>query len=265
MKLKLFDAVVIAALGLLCLKAIDLIGRDQPDAATGTSAKPETFARVLSDPRRSFPTPDPEFTGSVAAKKDEAKPAGAHKDPKDLPMEGKPVSLDKPGPTRAERELYESLGQRRQELEERARQLDMREKLLETAEKKLETRVGELKMMEDRLTEGDKKKKEAEAQTLKSLVIMYEAMKPKDAARVFDRLPQDVLVSVVTQMNPRKMSEILGNMQSDSAEKLTVALAQRAKMASNEPQALSGGLPPGELPAIPPAPQRPSAPPKPGG
>ena len=54
---------------------------------------------------------------------------------------------------------------------------------------------------------------------------MYEAMKPKDAARVFDRLGLDVLVPVVQQMNPRKMSEVLAAMSPDRAEKLTVALA----------------------------------------
>jgi len=58
---------------------------------------------------------------------------------------------------------------------------------------------------------------------------MYENMKPKDAARIFDRLDMKVLIEVETHMNPRTMSEILAGMTPDTAEKLTVELANRAR------------------------------------
>ena len=57
---------------------------------------------------------------------------------------------------------------------------------------------------------------------------MYENMKPKDAARIFDRLDMKILVEVSTQMNPRKMSEVLAQMSPDAAQRLTVELANRA-------------------------------------
>jgi flagellar motility protein MotE (MotC chaperone) len=57
---------------------------------------------------------------------------------------------------------------------------------------------------------------------------MYETMKPKDAARIFDRLDLKILVEVSTQMNPRKMSEVLAQMTPEAAERLTVELANRA-------------------------------------
>jgi flagellar motility protein MotE (MotC chaperone) len=84
---------------------------------------------------------------------------------------------------------------------------------------------------------------------------MYEAMKPKDAARVFDRLPLDVLVPLVAKMSPRKMAEVLAVMQPDSAERLTVALAGRAKNPDGAPRpAPPPDLPASELPAIDPPP-----------
>jgi flagellar motility protein MotE (MotC chaperone) len=58
---------------------------------------------------------------------------------------------------------------------------------------------------------------------------MYEAMKPKDAARVFDRLEMPVLIEIASQIAPRKMSDILGLMQSEAAERLTVELARRGR------------------------------------
>ena len=66
---------------------------------------------------------------------------------------------------------------------------------------------------------------------------MYENMKPKDAARIFDRLDMKILVDVSTQMNPRKMSDILAQMTPDAAERLTVELANRAGGAQKTPGA----------------------------
>jgi flagellar motility protein MotE (MotC chaperone) len=58
---------------------------------------------------------------------------------------------------------------------------------------------------------------------------MYEGMKPKDAAKVFDRLEMPVLIEIATQIAPRKMSDILGLMQTEAAERLTVEMAPDAK------------------------------------
>ena len=165
---------------------------------------------------------------------------------------GKPINLDGPGAgaSPSERQLLESLAQRREELENLARDLDVREKLLETAEKKLEARLNELRAFEEKVGSGDKRKAEAEEQTAKNLVIMYETMKPKEAARVFDKLGHDVLVPVVLQMNARKMSEVLAAMSPEAAQKLTVALAARARLNGANGKAEAAELPQGELAAV---------------
>jgi flagellar motility protein MotE (MotC chaperone) len=72
------------------------------------------------------------------------------------------------------------------------------------------------------------KKAEAENARFKGIVTMYESMKPKDAAKVFDRLEMPVLIEIASAMAPRKMSDVLGLMQTDAAERLTVELARRA-------------------------------------
>jgi flagellar motility protein MotE (MotC chaperone) len=59
-------------------------------------------------------------------------------------------------------------------------------------------------------------------------VTMYENMKPKDAARIFDRLSLPILLKVVRQMKPRKMADILARMSPEAAERLTVAIASNA-------------------------------------
>jgi flagellar motility protein MotE (MotC chaperone) len=66
-------------------------------------------------------------------------------------------------------------------------------------------------------------------------------MKPKDAAKIFDRLDLTILVQVTSLINPRKMSDILGQMSAEAAERLTVELANRA--GTNDRAANTADLP----------------------
>ncbi|AWN49865.1 hypothetical protein DK419_04415 [Methylobacterium terrae] len=239
-RLRLVDAVAVAASGLLLLKVLAVL-----DAGPSTGAR---FAELLVHARSGYEPLDPTITGSLAAKeapKDASKePAAAARPPEPSRPAAEPASP-------SERAILEKLGARRDALQQRSRDLETREQLIENAERKLETRINDLKTLEQKGDDAAAKRAEAEAAGLKSLVTMYETMKPKEAARVFDRLKLDVLVPVVVGMNPRKMAEVLAVMQPDAAERLTVALAQRARGAGSPKSAAAApGLPPGELPAI---------------
>jgi flagellar motility protein MotE (MotC chaperone) len=61
-------------------------------------------------------------------------------------------------------------------------------------------------------------------------------MKPKDADKVFDRLEMGVLIEIASQIAPRKMSDIMGLMQPEAAERLTVELARRANGGDKAPE-----------------------------
>jgi flagellar motility protein MotE (MotC chaperone) len=152
------------------------------------------------------------------------KPADAKANPG-----GRVIQLDQsPGASPAERAILERLGERRQELDARARELEIRENLVRSAEQQLDGRVHELKGMETQANGAAAKKEEEEAARLKGLVAMYENMKAKDAAKIFDRLEMPVLISVVSKIKPRIMADIMARMQPDVAERLTVELASRA-------------------------------------
>jgi flagellar motility protein MotE (MotC chaperone) len=201
----------------------------------------------------------PEYTGGVAAAPGEknggAAPAGAKAEPKPAPGDAKPaageakakpgeakpapaearpgsapgaIDLDHPVPSAGERAVLESLNQRRQELEARARELDVRENLLAATEKRVEARLAEIKEAEARINATVHKKDEAEAARFKGLVSMYENMKARDAAKIFDRLDMRVLIELAAQINPRRMSDILAQMSPDVAERLTSEIAARA-------------------------------------
>jgi len=224
------------------IKSIDHVGRDD---------RPRSLAQGL--------TGYPDLTGSThAPKPPEAGAEGAAPPPKDAAHESAPpaadakpkpgeapttVDVDRPKMSAGERAVLESLNQRRQELEARARELDARENLLAAAEKRIETRLGELKEVESRISGASQKRDEADTARFKGLITMYESMKAKDAAKIFDRLDPKVLLEVATQMNPRRMSDILAQMMPETAERLTVAIANRSATPEKGP-------PPAELPKI---------------
>jgi flagellar motility protein MotE (MotC chaperone) len=185
----------------------------------------------------------PDVTGSVgeppAKQEQKAKAKPAPKEPPPTPA-GTVIPLDGGRMlSAAERAVLERLGERRAELEARAKELELRESVVLAAEKRIESRVAHLKQLEAQINAAVRAKDENEAARIKNLVTMYENMKAKDAARVFDRLDLKILVDVSTQINPRRMSDILALMSSEAAERLTVELATRAK-----------DKPPAELPKI---------------
>jgi flagellar motility protein MotE (MotC chaperone) len=177
------------------------------------------------------PRIDPnDVTGSVhgapkEAKEEAPKPAAPDTKPDGIvihPEENQnPVSP-------SERAILERLQARRQELEARQREIDIRESLLKAAEQRIETKVQEMKVLESRASAANEQKAEAENARFKGIVTMYESMKPKDAAKVFDRLDMAVLFEIASQIAPRKMSDILGLMSPEAAEKLTIEMAKRA-------------------------------------
>jgi flagellar motility protein MotE (MotC chaperone) len=201
-------------------------GRRQDDV-TGSVTPAERAKQKAND-----------VTGSAHGGGEAKPPANAEPPLKTSDKPPEPTKLDvggQPEPLPAgkinspgERAILGRLQDRRQELDDRQRSLDMRESLIKAAEKRLEAKVNELKEVEARIKAATSARDQAEATRFKSIVAMYENMKPKDAARIFDRLDMRILAEVATALKPRTMSEILANMQSASAEKLTVELANRA-------------------------------------
>jgi flagellar motility protein MotE (MotC chaperone) len=139
--------------------------------------------------------------------------------------DGNFVPLDVVEGDDSERALLARLAERRTELDTREADVAMRTALLEAAEKRLAERAKELAALEAQVAALVDEKQAAEEAGFKAVVTMYESMKPKDAAKIFDTLNTTVLVKVVRAMSPRKMSPILAAMSPEPAQQLTIALA----------------------------------------
>lgn len=188
--------------------------------------------------------------GAAAARSDEKPPAGAA-EPEKPAMQAAPqptpsemqkrvdtlASKDPSLFSKSEIELLENLARRRDELEDRAREVEMRENLLQATENRIDQKISDLKQIEDRIQSMLQQfDKEEEAQ-IKSLVKVYENMKPKDAARIFNRLEMDILLDVVERMKEKKMAPVLAQMSPEKAEALTVELATRRQLPEFDSQA----------------------------
>jgi len=199
---------------------------------TGSVAESPATPSAASD-KGNDKTAPPVLPSAVA-------PGNAKKEP---PPPGTVIPLNGPGQiSGAERAILERLEERRQELETRARELDIRESLMKAAEKRMDGKLAELKEAEAKLAVDAQQKDELLNARLKGLVTMYENMKPRDAAKIFDRLDIGVLSQVASLINPRQMAEILAQMSPDVAERLTVEFASKA--AQTKPDS------PAELPKI---------------
>lgn len=224
---RIIPVVLMAIFGLAVLKIAGLV----IDGGYVFDYQPQVAKKSWAQETFNFPggtSPDSDITGSSGhgAKKEEPKPAAA------APEVAAPTTVAPVEPipqvSGAERAILERLQSRRQELDARAREIDIRESLLKAAEKRVESRVDELKSVEAGIKTATDQKTENDAARFKGIVTMYESMKPKDAAKIFDRLEMPVLFEIASQIAPRKMSDILGLMQPEAAERLTVELARRA-------------------------------------
>lgn len=212
--LRLIPVVIFAAVCLLAIKTIGFIAVGDQPVTSAWNPQAEIWNRITGN---SFHEDDMIVTGTTPGTTPAAPPGQPMAA---LPTVGTaPDGSDKEpvSDSASERALIERLQERRKELEARARDLELRESLIKAAEKQLDSKIGEL--------HGDGKD-EAAPERIKSLVIMYEAMGPKEAARIFDRLDARTLVDLVNQMNPRKVSEIMARMQPEAAERMTLELSR---------------------------------------
>ena len=226
--IRVLPVVLIAICSLAVLKVAGLV----LDGGYVFDYQPQTSQKSWAQDTLNFPGSkfDPaDITGTTHEKPKEA----AAKPPAPVPEVAKPDGVVVyPEPSQpvsaSERAILERLQSRRQELEARAREIDIRESLLKAAEKRIDSRVEELKAVESRITTATDQKTETDAARFKGIITMYEGMKPKDAAKVFDRLEMSVLFEIASQIAPRKMSDILGLMAPEAAERLTIEMARRA-------------------------------------
>ncbi|MGO8914347.1 MAG: MotE family protein [Stellaceae bacterium] len=219
LRLRLMPIALIATIGLLGVKLGDAwLAIDAPvGVALAQQPAPEK-------PEQPAAARAPE-TKPAAATAPEAKPAAAPAAPQT--GSDKPQALDPLTMSPSEVELLQKLSERRAELDKRAAALSQREVLLQATEKRIDEKIARLETLEKDIGGIVDKQSEEDEARIKSLVRIYETMKPADAARIFGQLDMPVLLGVLEHMKERNAAPILAAMDPSKAKAVTQALAER--------------------------------------
>ena len=131
-----------------------------------------------------------------------------------------PPAIQPPAPkpepaTASDWALLQDLRARRLAIESREHALDTRANAIDAAARDVETKLAALSAMRSKLEALEAVRKQRTEAGWTGLVKLYEAMRPADAAGIFDALDMHVLLQILDRMNERKAALIMGNMQPD--------------------------------------------------
>ncbi len=218
-----------------------------PDMAKPDMAKPDMPKPDMAKPEAGKPEAGkPEGGKPEMAKAETAAPAPAAANPAAAAV-APPVE---PPISQSERDLLLNLRKRREELDAREAAIRQHEGLLAAAEARLATRVAELGGLQKRLESLETARKEHDEANWRGLVKLYESMKPKDAATIFNDLDLPVLLPVLDRMKEAKAAPVLAAMSPDRARLVTAELAQMRAAANTVPPAAAAAV--GAAPTTPP-------------
>lgn len=143
------------------------------------------------------------------------------------------------GRTPTEMDVLEKLRERRTAIDARERDVERREEMLRAAESQIDRKVAEMKTLQSTIEGLLRQYNDQEDNKMRSLVKIYENMKPKEAAKIFEQLDMSILLEVVERMKEQKVAPIMAEMDPMKAKGVTAELAQRRQMPT--PKGASGG------------------------
>jgi len=155
-------------------------------------------------------------------------PASTASSPAPAPLSSASASEGEPPTfTQNEVDVLQKLSERRESLDARQRDLDLRENMLKAAEGRIDKKISEMKSLQANVESMLKQVDDQDDGKMKSLVKIYENMKPKDAARIFEQLDMPVLLGVLTRMKEQKVAPVMEAMDPSVAKTITDAIAMR--------------------------------------
>ncbi|HXA70812.1 MAG TPA: hypothetical protein VNW24_10200 [Stellaceae bacterium] len=215
MKLRLIPMLLAAAVLLLGLKVSDVW--EVVRAQTAAPAAPAA--------------PAPDAASEATAETGPAPPMADAKGSRESAVPAADPLMMSP----SEIEVLQKLSDRRAALERRAQAVSQQEVVLKAAEQRVDEKLAKLKSMEQEIGGlVDQETQQGDAR-LKGLVKIYETMKPREAARIFEELDTPTVLDVIGQMREAKAAPILASMDPSKAKSVTAALIQRRQQSGSRP------------------------------
>lgn len=201
----------VASMAMLLL-LIEALPKTAPTAVAPAPSEERAAPPSLPAPLRTLPEP-------AAGPDREADDPADHQLARRLPeIPPAPPSLD---------DVARALQRRRAEILELETALALREAAVRAAEADLATQLERLEAYRQDLADLVGRAEAEEEERLIQLVKMYESMRAKSAAAIFDRLEMPVILAVAKRMREAKMAAILAAMDPNRARAVTAELARQ--------------------------------------
>ena len=246
MRIDFFGSILIVLIVTLLAKGSAVFGKVQERAQYAFSASSSSVLMDLAYAKADTDTPTPQFTEKPIPDKPVVQhapippeqlfignqvptgvPTAEPKDATPTIQSNIPQLEISTNLSSEEVKLLKELSKRRDELNKTQEEMQMRENVLRATENKIQQKIQDLKSLQSQVDEAMKAYREKEEGKIKSLVRIYENMKPKDAAKIFDALEMPVLLNIVSHMKETKVSPILASMQTNKASELSVELTKQ--------------------------------------
>ena len=161
--------------------------------------------------------PAPAKHGAEPAKHGAEKPAA---EKPEVPPPPPPEPSGPPPVSESEKALLLELRKRREDLEKRDASVAEREAALAAAERKISGRAEELRTLQGQMGEQDATRRQKDEENWRGLAKLYEAMKPREAAAIFNDLPMPVLLPLISKIKEAKAAPILAAMPDRKSTRL---------------------------------------------
>jgi flagellar motility protein MotE (MotC chaperone) len=130
----------------------------------------------------------------------------------------------------SEKQLLQQLRQRRKEIESYKDKLPAEKMALESIKQYIDNRLNMLENVQNQLRPQLDNNNQNDDKKIQKLVKVYENMKPKEAAKIFNDLQIGVLVELALNMKESRLAAILSEMTPEKARELTSILATQSDM-----------------------------------
>lgn len=130
--------------------------------------------------------------------------------------------------------LLQAIREREAQLDEKENRLADREQVLRVARIRIEDQLKALQSAEEKLIETLSLADQAAEQDIVRLTSVYENMKPKEAAKIFETMDVNFAAGFLIRMAPDAAAGIMTNLNSDAAYSISVVMAGRNARAPKE-------------------------------
>lgn len=169
-------------------------------------------------------------------------------------MTGRAAAQPVAPPSRLSVSIEDELAQRQARLNQQARALDLKERMIAATAGRMAAgttapSATSVTASPDRAS-GQGTAKQAADERILQVARVYQAMKPREAAAVFERLDPMLQVRIASQMRERSVASVMAAMSPQAASALTAALAGTIATSPPTGAVTSDGQPsPGPTPA----------------